>query len=80
MGRCRFVEASHIATIRLSHDVATWAHPRIPAHARGDVDARQGASTQLMLPVLGVLVTMRDALVNLGIGSALDVLRALLEA
>jgi hypothetical protein len=33
-----------------------------------------------MLPVLRVLVTMRDALVDLGIGSALDVLRALLEA
>jgi DNA repair protein RadC len=29
LGRRRFVEAAHITTIRSSHDVATWAHPRI---------------------------------------------------
>lgn len=42
-------------------------------------DARQGATTQVLLPVLGVLVAMRDALMDLVIGSGLDVLRALLE-
>jgi len=42
-------------------------------------DARQGAATQVLLPVLGVLVAMRDALMDLVIGSGLDVLRALLE-
>jgi len=42
-------------------------------------DGRQGAATQVLLPVLGVLVAMRDALMDLVIGSGLDVLRALLE-
>lgn len=29
LGRRRSIEAAHLTTIRSSHDVATWAHPRI---------------------------------------------------